>query len=130
MLQFNGHKQSQLVFYKYQSSGHGGLGQFKKSKRFGTSGNKWGPCRHAIDLQNLSAQVGKKGITLPTYMDMLAWFKKIPVQLKFKYDLSDWKWTDLDSLISTVTMSFNSNTNLYSLDPVDVASLYEFVAQK
>ena len=63
-------------------------------------------------------------------MVMLAWFKKIPDQLKFKYDLSDWKWTDLNSIISTVTISFNSNTNLYSLDPVDVASLNEFVAKK
>ena len=25
LLQFDGHEQSQLVFYKYQSSGHGGL---------------------------------------------------------------------------------------------------------
>jgi hypothetical protein len=61
---------------------------------------------------------------------MLAWFKKIPGQLKFKYDHSDWKWTDLDSIISTVTMCFNSNTNLYSLDPIDVVSLNEFVAKK
>ena len=59
---------------------------------------------------------------------MLAWFKKIPSQLKFKY-LSDWKWIDLDSIISTVTMFFNSNTNLYSLNPVDVASLNEVVAK-
>ena len=107
------------------------IGRVQKIKRrFGTSGNRWGPCRHAIDLQNRTAQVGKKGITLPTYMIMLAWFKKIPGQLKFKYDLSDWKWIDLDSVISTVTMSFNSNTNLYSLDPADVVSLNEFVAKK
>ena len=33
MLQFNGHEQIHLVFYKYYISGHGGLGGFKKSKR-------------------------------------------------------------------------------------------------
>ena len=97
--------------------------------KFGTNGNKWGPCRHAIDLQNKSAQVGKKGITLHTYMVMLAWFKKAHGQLKFKYDHSNWKWTVLDSIFSMVTMSFNSNTNLYSLDLVDVAFLNEFVAK-
>ena len=101
----------------------------KIKRMFGTSGNKWGPCRHAIDLQNISVQVGKKGLALPSYMVMLAWFKKISGQLKFKYDLSDWKWTDLDSIISKVIMSFNSSTNLHSLDPVDVASLNEFVAK-
>ena len=62
-------------------------------------------------------------------MVMLSWFNKAPGQLKFKYDHSDWKWIDLDSIISTVTMSFNSNTNLYSLDPVDAASLNEFMAK-
>ena len=74
--------------------------------------------------------MGKKEINLLTYMVMLAWFKEIPGQLKFKYDLSDWKSTDLDSIISMVTMSFNSNTNLYSLVLVDVASLNEFVVKK
>ena len=59
---------------------------------------------------------------------MLAWFKKIPSQLKFKY-LSDWKWIDLDSIISTVTMSSNSNTSVYFLDPIDVVSLNKFLAK-
>ena len=61
------------------------IGRVQKIKRrFGTSGNKWGPCRHAIDLQNKATQVD---ITLPTCMVMLVWLKKIPDQLKFKYNI-------------------------------------------
>jgi hypothetical protein len=47
--------------------------------------------------------------------------------LKFKYNESDLQWVDLDTVISTVTLSYNSNRNLYSLDLDHAKSLNEFI---
>jgi hypothetical protein len=51
--------------------------------------------------------------------------------MKFKYDHSDYKWVDIDTVISTVTLNYNAAQKLYSLEPTNFRSLNEFVeAQK
>ena len=104
------------------------IGRVQKMRR--RSGSKWGPCRQAIDLQNRAVQVGIKSGLSPTTEILLNWFSKAPGHLKFKYDASDCVWIDVDTVISTVTMSYNSGTKIYSLDDVDAASLQEFVNSK
>jgi hypothetical protein len=49
------------------------------------------------------------------------------VNLKFKYDVSDSQWIDLDSIISTVTLSYCSVSAIYTLDQNDANSLNLFV---
>ena len=62
----------------------------------------WDNVGKPLTRKNILAQVGKKGVTLPTNMVMLSWFSKALGQLKFKYDRSDWKWIGMDSIVSKV----------------------------
>jgi hypothetical protein len=49
------------------------------------------------------------------------------VNLKFKYDISDSQWIDMDSIISTDTVSYCSVSAIYTLDQNDAYSLNFFV---
>jgi hypothetical protein len=52
-------------------------------------------------------------------MVLLHWFRKVPGNLKFKYDGSDTQWIDLEAIISTMSMTFSARTNMYTLDQID-----------
>ena len=60
-------------------------------------------------------------------MVYLDYFLKVPRHFKFKYDRSDSIWVDVDSIIYTMTMSFDIERDVFELDPVDENSLNEFV---
>ena len=73
-------------------------------------GTKWGLSRQPIDLMNRPVRTNKKGFSSPSTMVLLNWFSKAPGHLKFKYDHSDNKWIDVDSVIATVTFTYNANS--------------------
>ena len=54
---------------------------------------------------------------------MLQYFSKAAGLNKFKYEHSDTKWVDIESIITTLTLSFNSVTSIYTVDPKDVDAL-------
>lgn len=58
---------------------------------------------------------------------MLHWFSEVPGHFKYKYDFFDFQWIDLEAMISTLTMTVNPPTNIYTLDQIDVHGLDEFV---
>ena len=89
---------------------------------------KWGVCRYPLDLLNRSTS-GKKVSSGPTFEILLNWFKRAPGRNKFKYDVTDTQWIDLDSVISTVALSYNGRTNVYTLEENDKVVLEEFVSQ-
>ena len=60
---------------------------------------------------------------------MLNWFKIAPGRNKFKYDVTDTQWIDIDSVICTIALSFNSGTNVYTLEENDRDVLDEFVSK-
>ena len=60
-------------------------------------------------------------------MVYLNYFRKVHGHFKFKSDHSDSIWIDVDSIICTVTMSFDVERDVFELDPVDENSLNEFV---
>lgn len=64
----------------------------------------------------------------PTIMVLLHWFRKVPGNLKFKYDGFDIQWVDLEAIISTMSMTFSARTNMYTLDQTNAQSLDEFVS--
>lgn len=101
------------------------LGRVQKIRR--KVGTKWGLCRYPIDLLNRNS-TGKKVSSGPTVELLLNWFKRAPGRNKFKYDATDTQWIDLDGVISTVALSFNNRTNIYSLEENDRTVLDEFVA--
>jgi hypothetical protein len=80
---------------------------------------KWGICRNLVDLMNKTTSWGKKVSSSPTIMVLLHWFRKVPGNLKFKYDGSDTQWIDLEAIISTMSMTFSARTNMYTLDQID-----------
>jgi hypothetical protein len=63
-------------------------------------------------------------------MVLLNWFNKSHGNIKFKYDLVDINWVDVDSIISNVIMNYEKEKNIYWLDCIDVPSLNEFVNNK
>jgi hypothetical protein len=78
------------------------LGRVQKMRRNGNA--KWHACRQPIDILNHpSASSRVEGLT---QMVLLNWFSKASGNLKFKYDHSDSKWIDVDSVIATVTLSY------------------------
>lgn len=57
-------------------------------------------------------------------------FSKIRGSLKYKYDVSDSQWIDVENTISIVPMRFEKSSNVYSLDYNDAKCLDAFVANK
>ena len=60
-------------------------------------------------------------------MVLMYWFSKARGSLKYKHDALDFKWIDVDSIISTVTMTYQPSFELYALDNNDVECLAKFV---
>jgi hypothetical protein len=63
-------------------------------------------------------------------MVLLNWFNKHCGNFKFKYDVNDTNWVDIDSNISIVTMNYEKEKYIYWLDCFNATSLDEFVANK
>ena len=83
-------------------------------------GSRWRNCRQPIDLQNRDVQKGKKaGSGGLVFMVYLNYFRKVHGFYRFKYDQSDCMWVDVDSIISTVTMSLYTEADVFELDYVD-----------
>lgn len=61
---------------------------------------------------------------------MFNWFTRSG-KGKFKYDLCDPQWVDLDCVISTISLSITpSNPNVYNLHQHDANLLDDFVKNK
>ena len=102
------------------------IGRVQKMRR--KVGNRWGNCTQPIDLQNRDVQKGKKaGRSGSEFMVFLNYFRKVLGFFKYKYDHSDSIWIDVDSIICTITMSFNVECDVFELDHVDGESLNEFI---
>ena len=57
-------------------------------------------------------------------------FSKVAGLNRFKYDHTDTNWIDVDSIITTVTLSFNPVTSVYTLNPEDADALNKFVTER
>ena len=93
-------------------------------------GTKWGNCWQPIDLMKRAVQNGNRETLFPTAMAYLHWFKKQPGLNKYKYVESDCVWVDVDAIISTVSLEYESTSKIYTLDEVDANSLNEFISNK
>jgi hypothetical protein len=88
-------------------------------------GMRWSNNKTPIDIQN--RHVKKKLAASASVEVRLNWFSKTLRTMKFKYDHSDCKWVDVDTVISTVTLNYNAAQKLYSLEPTDFRNLNEFM---
>ncbi len=63
-------------------------------------------------------------------MVLLNWFNKSRGNRKFKYDVIDTNWVDVNSIIFIVTMNYEKEKDIYWLNCIDATSLDEFVINK
>lgn len=73
--------------------------------------------------------LSKKVSSQPICQVMLNWFKSAPRRNKFKYEVTDTEWIDVDSIICIVAQCFNCTSNVYMLDENDRDVLDEFVSK-
>ncbi len=66
----------------------------------------------------------------PITMVLLNWFNNFCGNFKYKYDVIDTNWVDIDSIISIVTMNYEKEKDIYWLDCFIAMSLDEFVTNK
>jgi hypothetical protein len=69
----------------------------------------------------------KKGVAMLTFECMTYYFSLAPRHLKFHYDQTNYKWVDVDSIMSNVITECGLIRKIYTLDHVDAKSLDEFV---
>ncbi len=63
-------------------------------------------------------------------MVLLNRFNKSHGHFKFKYDVIDINWVDVDSIIFIINMNYGKEKEIYWLDCIDENSLDEFVMNK
>ena len=103
------------------------VGRIQKMRRR-LGGTSWGCLKHPVDLANRDPSAGKNPNPVCNIQVMLHYFTRAPGQHKFRYDLTDSKWIGLDSIITNVTLSFNPDTQIYTLDAGDAQNLNEYVS--
>ena len=59
-------------------------------------------------------------------MIFLNWFSKTKGHLKYKYDGIDMHWVGIETIISSITMTFDNPHDMYKLDACDAKTLKEF----
>jgi hypothetical protein len=59
---------------------------------------------------------------------MLQYYRKYVGRDKFKYDHTDSKWIDIDCVICNVTLAYNPQNEVYSLDRNDAEHLRQLLA--
>ena len=101
------------------------MGREQKIRR--RVGKTWGLCRNLIDLMAYTS-AGKKVSSSPSIQIMLNWFKSVCGRNKYKYDVTNTQWIDIESMICIIALSFNSNNNFYTLQENDRQVLDEFVS--
>ena len=101
------------------------LGRVQKMRR--RVGKTWGLCRNPVDL-NARKAAGVQVNSSSSIQLMLNWFKFAPRRNKFKYDVTDTQWIDIDSVICIVALTYNPTNNLYTLQEKDREVLHSFVS--
>ncbi len=61
-------------------------------------------------------------------MVILNCFLKSRGDFKFKYDVTNTKWIDVDFINSSITMTFDRSQHVYILNVAKVEALNEFVS--
>ena len=90
-------------------------------------GTQWGLLRNLMDFMNRAGTSRKQNSYVCKVQVMLQYFRKIPGNMKFKYDHTNNTWIDVDAIITTVIVECNSATDVYTLDLEDADAFNQFV---
>ena len=91
---------------------------------------QFGVLKHAVYLLARTEELRRKNPNSPHIEVMLQYLNKHPSHSKFKYDQTDSKWINVDCIIFTITMSYNSTNEVYTLDRNDLKQLFKFVTKQ
>jgi len=94
------------------------------------NGKQFGILRQVVDLLARTEESWRRNPNNPHIKVMLQYYRKYPSRNKFKYDHTDSKWIDVDCIISTVTTSYNSTNEVYTLDRNDLEQLFKFITKQ
>ncbi|KAG0572953.1 hypothetical protein KC19_VG137300 [Ceratodon purpureus] len=94
------------------------------------NGKQFGVLRQPVDLIARLEESGKRNIQNPHIEVMLQYYRKHIGREKYKYDLTDSKWINIDCIICTVTLTYNPGNEVYSLDSNDAEHLRQFLTDK
>jgi hypothetical protein len=61
---------------------------------------------------------------------MFNWFSKGPGRNKFKYDVTDTQWINVECIIASVALTFNNRQNVYCLADKDKKVRDDFVSKQ
>jgi len=103
------------------------IGRIQKMRRR-AGGNSWGSLKQPVDLANREETRGKKGICISNVEVILHYYARAPGHYKFKYNLTDSKWISLESVITNVSLVYNPDNQVYTLDSGDAENLNEYVS--
>ncbi len=92
-------------------------------------GASWRGVSQPVDLLTRSGNTWKKSNSNPIIEVQMNWFSKAPGRHRFRYDHSDSKWVDIDTIITTVTLSYQKMGKVYTLNTEDAAALDDFVSK-
>ena len=104
------------------------IGRVQKIRR--SYGTKWGISRNPIDLLNRATTTRKKVSGSPIVQVMFNWFSKGPGHNKYNYDVTGTQWIDVDCIISSVALTFDSRHNVYCLADQDKQVLDDFISKQ
>ena len=105
------------------------VGRIQKMRRR-AGGTSWGSLKHPVDIANREVSICKKTNLVSNVEVILHYYTRAPGQYKFKYNLTDSKWISLEFIITNVTLTYKSDTQIYSLDRGDAENLNEYVSNK
>ena len=102
------------------------LGRVQAMRR--RNGKQFGVLRQPMDLLARLEDRGRRTNQNPHIEVMLQYYRKYVGRDKFKYDHTDSKWIDIDCVICNVTLAYNPQNEVYSLDRDDAEHLRQFLA--
>jgi hypothetical protein len=91
---------------------------------------KVGDFQATSDLMNRPNAAARKASGGAILKVMLNWFSKPTTSRRFKYNSIDTTWVDVDSIISTVSLSYEEASDVYWLDVDDYKNMCDFVKDK
>ena len=91
-------------------------------------GNSWGSLKQPVDIGKYEVNLLPKGIPVSSVQVILHYYNRVHDQYKFKYNTSDSQWISLETVITHVRLTYNSETQIYTLESTDAAILNDYVS--
>ena len=97
------------------------IGRIQKMRRR-AGGTSWGSLKQPVDIGAQKPMNPNSCIQL-----ILHYYSRATGQYKFKYNVMDSQWIGVESIITNVTLMYNPDSHIYSLDVDDAEILNNYL---